>query len=209
MAGVLPNSDAAYLKEVQMVSAKETTAILNDGRELALAWLTSGQAGDFSEFLTGMNEADTAHLSLNPHDAGQLERWLSGLERGELLILAARDPEKERRLAGYCALRLGWGAHSHTAQAETFLHPDYRDLGLGSTLIKEAAGVATQRQLDFLMAEVHVEDRPLMDALKSLGFELKAVIEDYRVDCSGKPYDVIIMMKRLSYPSNKEFFYRY
>jgi ribosomal protein S18 acetylase RimI-like enzyme len=192
-----------------MASATETTAILNDGRELALAWLTPAQAPIFSEFLTGMNEGDIAHLSLNPKDSEQLERWLNGLERGELLILAARDPEEERRWAGYCALRLGRGAHSHMAQAETFLHPDYRDLGLGSTLIKEAAGLASQRQLDILEAEVHVEDRPLMDALKNLGFELKAIIEDYRVDCSGNTYDVIIMLKRLSYQSNKEFLYRY
>lgn len=192
-----------------MPSANEITAILNDGRELAIAWLTPAQASKFSEFLIGMNEDDIAHLSLNPQDPEQLERWLNGLERGELLILAARDPEKERRLAGFCALRLGKGAHSHMAQAETCLHPDYRDLGLGSTLIREAAGLASQRKLDFLKAEVHVEDRALMDALKNIGFELKAIIEDYRVDCSGKPYDVIIMLKRLSYPSNKEFLYRY
>lgn len=192
-----------------MASANETTVILNDGRELALAWLTPDQAPQFSGFLTGMNGDETSHLSLNPQDSVQLERWLSGLERGDLLILAARDPEKERRLTGYCALRIGRGAHSHMAQAETFLHPDYRNLGLGSTLIKEAAGLASQRKLDFLEAEVHVEDRALMDALKNLGFELKAIIEDYRVDCSGEPYDVIIMLKRLSYPSNKEFLYRY
>jgi len=192
-----------------MASAEETTAILNDGRELALAWLTASQAPKFSKFLTGLDQDDIKHLSLNPKDPEQLERWLKGLERGELLILAARDPEKERRMAGYCALSLGRGAHAHMAQAETFLHPDYRDLGLGSTLIREAAGLASSRELDFLIAEVHVEDRALMDALKNIGFQLKAIIEDYRVDCSGRPYDVIIMLKRLSYPSNKEFLYRY
>jgi ribosomal protein S18 acetylase RimI-like enzyme len=192
-----------------MPSAKETTAILNDGRELTLAWLAADQAAKFSEFFSGLSEDDIRHLSLNPKDSGQLQRWLAGLERGNLFILAARDPEESLRLAGYCALKLGRGAHGHMAQVETFLHPDYRDLGLGSNLIKEAASLGSRRKLDFLEAEVHVEDRPLMDALKNLGFELKAIIEDYRVDCSGLPYDVIIMLKRLSYPSKKEFLYRY
>ncbi len=192
-----------------MIGAKDITAILNDGRELVLTWLSPAQTPSLSEFLTVLNKDDISHLSLNLKDPGQLERWLKGMERGELLILAARDPEKEDRLAGYCALSLGRGAHSHIAQVEAFLHPDYRDLGLGSNLIREAAGLASQRELDYLEAEVHVEDRALMDALKNLDFALKAIIEDYRLDCSGDAYDVIIMLKRLSYPSNKEFLYRY
>ncbi|KMY66671.1 hypothetical protein AAU61_16300 [Desulfocarbo indianensis] len=192
-----------------MAGATETTAILNDGRELALAWLTPGDAGIFPQLAESLAPADTAHLSLDLKNPAQLTRWLESLERGELLILAARDPEENRRLSGYCALRLGRGARAHMAQVETFLQPPYRDLGLGSTLIKEAAGLAAQRKLDYLEAEVHVEDRALIDALKNLGFELKAIIENYRVDCAGEPYDVIILLKRLSYPSKKEFLYRY
>ncbi len=192
-----------------MAGNKETTVILNDGRELVLAWLAPEEVPAFQAFVEGLDPADIAHLSLNLKSPEDLSRWLGGLERGELLILAARDPEADRRLSGYCALHLGRGAHAHMGQVETFLHPDYRDLGLGSNLIKEAAGLASQRKLGFLKAEVHVEDRPLMGALKQLGFELKAIIENYRVDCWGEPYDVIILLKRLSYPSNKEFLYRY
>ena len=192
-----------------MANRNDITAILNDGRELVLSWLGAAQVPLFAEFAASLRVDDIVHLGLNLKDAKQLERWLNGLERGELFILAASDPEEQDRLAGFCALSLGRGAHSHMAQVEAFLHPAYRNLGLGSNLIKEAAGLASQRELDYLEAEVHVEDRPLMDALKNLDFELKAIIEDYRVDCSGEPYDVIIMLKRLSYPSNKEFLYRY
>lgn len=192
-----------------MAGSNDITAILNDGRELVLFWLTAAQAPLFSEFVASLNKQDLAHLSLNLQDSAQLQSWLSGLERGELLILAARDPEAGDCLAGFCTLSLGRGAHAHMARVEAFLHPDYRDLGLGSNLIKDAAGLALERKLDYLEAEVHVEDRALMDALKNLDFELKAIIENYRVDCSGQAYDVIIMLKRLSYPSNKEFLYRY
>jgi ribosomal protein S18 acetylase RimI-like enzyme len=192
-----------------MAGSGDTTAILNDGRELVLFWLSPDQAPSFKEFITGLNSDDIAHLSLNLVDTEQLGRWLKNIERGELLILAARDPEADGRLAGYCALSLGRGTYSHMAQVETFLHPDYRDLGLGSNLIREAAGFASKRELDFLEAQLHVEDRALMDALKNLGFELKAIIEDYRMDCAGQAYDVIIMLKRLRIQSNKEFLYRY
>lgn len=192
-----------------MAASNDITAILNDGRELVLFWLGPDRCPDFKDFITGLNKDDIAHLSLNLKDPEQLENWLGGLERGELLILAARDPEAGNCLAGFCALSLGRGAHAHLARVEAFLHPDYRDLGLGSNLIKDAAGLALERKLDYLEAEVHVEDRALMDALKNLDFELKAIIENYRMDCSGQAYDVIIMLKRLSYPSNKEFLYRY
>jgi ribosomal protein S18 acetylase RimI-like enzyme len=192
-----------------MPDSGDTTAILNDGRELVLFWLKPEQTPDFRDFISGLCEDDIAHLSLDLKDQEQLTRWLKSMERGELFLLAARDPEAGNRLAGYCALSLGRGTYCHMAQVETLLHPDYCNLGLGSNLIREAAGFASERELDFLEAQIHVEDRALMDSLKNLGFELKAIIEDYRKDCSGKAYDVIIMLKRLSYQSNKDFLYRY
>lgn len=192
-----------------MAGSADITAILNDGRELILFWLSPDHISGFKEFIAGLREDDIAHLSLNLKNSEQLDRWLKSMERGELFLLASRDPEAGDRLAGYCSLSLGRGTCSHMAQVEALLHPDYCELGLGSTLIKEAAGFASQRGLDFLEAQIHVEDRALMDSLKNLGFELKAIIEDYRKDCSGKAYDVIIMLKRLSYQSKKEFLYRY
>jgi L-amino acid N-acyltransferase YncA len=192
-----------------MPAKAESHAILNDGREMALRLLGPPDGAAAAAMVQGLDPVEIAHLDWDLADPAVREQWLAEAEAGPRRVLGALDPAEGGRLAGYCSLERGRGAHRHMGRVETFLHPDYRELGLGSNLLKEVASRATHEELVLLQVEIHAERRALVRAYKNLGFELKAIIESYRMDPSGEPYDVIIMLHRLVHVSNKDFLYRY
>jgi GNAT superfamily N-acetyltransferase len=192
-----------------MPSRADSTTILNDGREMALRLLGPDDEPAAAAMVRGLDPREIAHLDQDLADEEVRRRWLEEASFGRRRVLGALDPAAEGRLGGYCSLEQGQGAHRHMGRVETFLHPAYRELGLGSNLLKEVAARATREELVLLQVEIHAERRALVRAYKNLGFELKAIIESYRVDPAGEPYDVIIMLHRLVHVSNKDFLYRY
>ena len=192
-----------------MTREATSTVILNDGREVALGWLARGDQEWLAGLTKGLDADEYAYLGVDLRDQAALAHWLAGIRQGKRKILGAWDPAHPADLAGYALLQPGRGAHRHIGQVETFLAPAARELGLGSNMIRELAAEATKDGLLFLELEVHLKQRGLINAFKNLGFELKAIIEGYRVGLEGQPYDVIIMLKRLAHVATKDFLYRY
>ncbi len=192
-----------------MIARSESTVMLNDGRELITRAVSTADAEAVRAFASGLTEKQVRCLDQDLSDETALGRWLAALAEPSNSVLGAFDPAERHRLAGYCRLRLGSGSHAHSGSMEVFVHPQYADLGLGSALVREVASRAEAGGLFMLKTEVAVDDRKKLQALKSLGFELKAIMENWRIDTAGRPYDVIIMAKSLQYPSTQDFLYRY
>jgi len=192
-----------------MEREKCAETILNDGREAALGWLGPDDAPAVVALGQGLASDEAGYLSVALDDARAVEAWLSETPASGRKVLGAWEPGRSDQLHGFVSLEPGRGAHRHIGRLEAFLHPEMRELGLGSNLIKEAASQATVDGLMLLELEVHVKQRGLINAFKNLGFELKAIIEAYRVDTAGEPYDVIIMLKRLAHVATKDFLHRF
>jgi ribosomal protein S18 acetylase RimI-like enzyme len=185
------------------------TVILNDGRELVFQWLGPGHRPALEALIQALPAEKRRFLGLNFREAGTYESCLSTDDESFRRLLGAFDSEGGDRLAGYAYLCLGRDAHAHMAEVETVLHPDYHDLGLGSGLLREMISHTSGAGILLLRVEANLDDKQLISALKRLGFEPKAILEDYRLDAEGEPYDVIIMIRRLLFSSDREFLYRY
>ena len=183
--------------------------MLNDGRELGLRWLGPDDLAQLRSWADGLPESEIEQLDIDLKDPGALEDWCAALGRGEALALGAFEPTQPDFPAGWCHLRPGRGSHAHLGWMEWFIHPQFRDMGLGSCLIRDIETRAQHRELVFLVAEVALGNKRRLEALKTLGFELKTIMEEYRVDREGRPYDVIILLKRLQLATRKDFLYRY
>lgn len=186
-----------------------TTVMLNDGRDMVLRALGPQDkelALSFINDLGGIDQADPAHDLASPESLGAV---MDRLAEPEVFCLAAFDPGENDRLAGYALLEQGRHSAAHRASLQSFVHPEYRDLGLGSNLMRTLTERAQEMSLMILQVEIRVDQQDLINACKRLGYQLKAVLEDYRVDPGGAPYDVIIMLKRLRKPGESEFLYRY
>lgn len=192
-----------------MTPAKPTPIMLNDGRELTLSWLGADDRPRFEAFCQSLGDGDLMCLHQDLGDHSCLDQWFEEVGGPGFHLLAAIDQAEGGRVAGYAFLRRGRFSASHRAMVESLVHPDYRSLGLGSAMLRQVAALGLSLELMFLEAEVPVIDRDLIDSYKRLGFELKAILEDYRLNRLGDPYDVIILMKRTRQAASKEFFYRY
>ncbi|MBZ4660764.1 MAG: family N-acetyltransferase, partial [Desulfacinum sp.] len=67
--------------------------------------------------------------------------------------------------------------------------------------------IATRRGLYFLKAKVLTENQLALRAFRQLGFEVKATLEDYFMTMDGKTKDVALMLKRLRFDMEEDFFY--
>lgn len=183
-----------------MTQPTPATVMLNDGREMALRELAKADAGLVDDFAAGLNGQAAGFLAQDLTTQEGRASWLEGMGAEDYHVLGALDPELGGRLAGYCRLRTGLGAHAHTGEIEVFIHPDYAGLGLGSGLLRETAHRAKGQGLLLLRAEIPVDNKDKLVALKTLGFELKAIVEDFRIDTAGQPYDVIIRILAMASP---------
>lgn len=186
-----------------------STVSINDGREVGLKWLDPEDIPAVQAFMEDLTEDEVRLLNQDLKDIEAMTRRLGRLGGDRLRVLAAFDPEAGDRMAGYAYLLRGSWAAAHRALVECLVHRDYRDLGLGSTLLRELAEAGKAMGLMLLQAEIQVDRKEQITAFKRLGYELKAILEDYRVDRQGRPYDVIILLKRLRHPSAQDFLYKY
>lgn len=192
-----------------MPEDKQSTAILNDGREMLLRWLGPDDKDLVLDFTRDLDDDEIRYLNQDLKDHEVMSSWLDQLGTDRYRLVAALDAEAGGRMAGYAYFFRGAFSGAHRADVEAFIHPAYRDLGLGSRLLREAADLATAMGILLLKAEMYVGRADLIKSFKRLDYELKAILEDFRLDREGHPYDAIIMMKRLVYQGNKEFLYRY
>jgi hypothetical protein len=56
-------------------------------------------------------------------------------------------------------------------------------------------------------AEILVEKQLAVKVLRQLGFKVKCTLEDYFMTAAGKTRDVVLMMKRLRFDVEEDFFY--
>ena len=183
--------------------------MLNDGSLVECIWLTLENKEPILELSRTIKPELLGRHRQDLTNTRAVEQWLNGLGQGGLSVLVAQDPAKANMPAGYAYLQKGslWSAHMGTVEA--YVHPDYRNLGLGSALLRKIVRHAEGLGLMFAKAELPAERRDLVTAHKRLGFQVKAILEDYRVDRTGKPYDVLIMTKRIMVDSTQEFLYSY
>lgn len=183
--------------------------MLNDGSLVDCLWLSPDNQEPLLELSRRLKPGMVGRHRQDLTNPAAVKQWLVGLGDGGLSVLVAQDPKRDNRAAGYVYLQKGsrWSAHMGTVEA--YVDPDYRNLGLGSAMLREITRHAEGLGLMFVKAELPAERRDLVTAYKRLGFHLKAILEDYRVDRTGKPYDVLIMTKRVMVDSTQEFLYSY
>ena len=109
--------------------------------------------------------------------------------------------ESERRVAGYIMCRLEHGfsdlrklrfaRKGHIVSVAVM--PDYRNMGIGSSLVQHALSAMSARQVDECYLEVRVNNYPAINLYKKLGFEVSRTIPRYYFDAS----DAYVMSKSL------------
>jgi len=170
---------------------KETK--LKDGTKVLLRPMVSQDQNALYEFFKSVPKEDVKSLRDDVSSRLLVEKWAKNLNYEKTLpILALKD----NAIIGDATInrrRSGWKYHLGTVRV--FVHKDYRNVGLGHTMIDELADIAHKLEIEKLIVEIPDLETGAINAFTKAGFNRVAVIPNMVKDRENMPVDVVVMMK--------------
>jgi RimJ/RimL family protein N-acetyltransferase len=101
------------------------------------------------------------------------------------------------RIVGISTLHFNSGPARHRAEIRIFLAKDFRRRGLGSRLVQALVEIAKRRSLYLIEVQIVSNQVEVIKSFQRIGFEQKAVFEDYFILPDGELKDITYMTLRL------------
>jgi RimJ/RimL family protein N-acetyltransferase len=175
---------------------------LKNQKRVMLRFLNEGDRQDlFSLFQTASDE-DLRFCQHDLKDLNLLDHWLDHINSHRLLPLAAIDMANNQLIAAGTLLR-GKHSASHIGEIKLFIAKPFCNLGLGSTLLDELMLLAAQENLHWIKAEVVVDQKQMIRALRNKGFQIRATLEDFFMRKDGMTHDMAFMMRAVNEKANE------
>jgi L-amino acid N-acyltransferase YncA len=156
--------------------------------------------GDRQELIALFQRAPDEDLHFFKHDLrtpGLLHYWVDRLDYRRVLPLLAVDLEDNRVIAAATLLR-GKHCAEHIGEIKIFISKAFRGLGLGSRMLDEMILLAAQEKISWLKAEVVTDQKHVIKALRSKGFQIRATLEDFFIRKDGVTHDIVLMMRSMT-----------
>jgi len=167
---------------------------LNDGQAVLLRPLVETDEDNLvALFQTATGEAKR-FLRSDVSDEALVRSWAQHIDHARALPIVA---EVSGRVVGEVFLHFGRRSTRHLAEVHIYLEPAYRGKGLGSIMLKEVISLARQAGLQYLLAQIVLEQHEAIKAFQNLGFKMEASIRDYFIDAEGQMHNVVILMLQL------------
>jgi len=175
------------------INTYKKEAKLKDGTKVLLRSMVSKDQDALYEFFKAVPKEDVKYLRDDVSSRLLIEKWAKNLNYEKTLpILALKDDA----IIGDATInrrRSGWKHHLGTVRV--FVHKDYRNVGLGHTLIDELADIAYKLEIEKLIVEIPDLETGAINAFTKAGFNRVAVIPNMVKDRENMPVDVVVMMK--------------
>jgi RimJ/RimL family protein N-acetyltransferase len=161
---------------------------MKDGRPVIIR---SYAPGDFESIVSMFQQLSEEALryGLPPYDRTRLERWVSAVDGGILLLVL-----DGATVVGVATI---WGRQNPRlrgmGQFAAYIHQDYHGKGLGTFLTKTILKEAKNKGFHRIMLEVVAENIPAMRAYESAGFIHEGRLKEAFADDNGKYHDQLVM----------------
>lgn len=169
---------------------------LHDGTVVTLRPLVKEDEDKLFEFFAGVPLEDRLYLKEDVGRKEVIEAWIRDLDYEKVLPLVA---EVDGRIVADATLhrrKMGWT--SHIGKVRVVIAKAYRHKGLGTRLVEEIIELAKAAGLEQLVAEVMEAQPTALKAFRKLGFEKKAVLENYVKDLDGKLHNLVLLIYDLT-----------
>lgn len=164
---------------------------LPDGALVNIALMSTGDRDAVLAFANGLSEEDMLFLRVDITQPEVVDDWMSNLEAGRSISLAAFD---DNGLIGYATVHRNAAPWTRrVGEIRVNVNQDYRARGLGKNLTSEIFAVARGLGLKKLMANMTSDQHGAQSAFRRLGFVPEALLADYVEDRKGTPRDLVIM----------------
>ena len=164
---------------------------LGDGTRVLLRLLDRGDQNRLQAMFDVVGDDDLQFMRDNVRDSTVTQRWVDGLDYGQVVPLVAVVNDE---IVGDATLHLGQGPQRHTAEVRIFLSKPYRQRGLGVLMLTSLIDIAKKLNLHLLTAEVIADRTPVIRAFRGLGFQLQTTLPDYFLMPDGETLDVALLI---------------
>ncbi|HUW81379.1 MAG TPA: GNAT family N-acetyltransferase [Phycisphaerae bacterium] len=171
------------------------TVRIKDGSEITLRPMTAGDRDGVLAFFRALPEDDRMFLKHDVTHPEVVDRWVAGLDYEQVVpILAIRD---DRVIAdGTLHLNLhGWTRH--IGDIRIVVARDHQGLGVGTQMARELVGLAQQRGLEKLQAEVVEDAMGAIVMFQKLGFRIEVVRRQHVLDLKGQHRNLVILVNNV------------
>ena len=169
------------------------TVILTEDREqIPVRPMEPGDAEALLKFFLRIPEEDRAYLKDDVTSPDVINQWAEGLDYSRIVpLLAILDG---RIIADGTLHHRRSAARKHQGEIRMVVDPEFRNKGLGRSLIRKLTEIAADRGLESVIFEV-VADRQesARRAAQLLGFETAAVFPGHIQDVDGSRHNLIVM----------------
>ena len=170
---------------------------LKDGTKVVVSPLEATSAAALLEFYRSLPEEDRLYLRDDVTKPEWLERFVAGVQHGEVVSLIA---EQKGSVVGeaslYRALH-GWTAH--VGEVRVSVSPRLRRSGLGSALARDLVKVAIGLGVEKMVAQFVESQTAARRLFERLGFRQEAVLRGHVKDIHGIKRDLMIASNDVSH----------
>jgi len=161
---------------------------MKDGRNITVR---SYRSEDFEALLAMFQQIskEALQFGLPPYDRARLERWMSGLYGG--IMLLALD---EERVVGLAVIFGTWHPRlKGIGEFFTYIHQDYHAKGLGTFLARTILEEVKHKGFHKVTLRVVADNASAIKAYERAGFVQEGRLRDAFLDDDGKYHDQLVM----------------
>lgn len=165
---------------------------LKDGIMVTLRPMVKEDGEKLLQFFTELPETDRLYLREDVTKREVIEGWIRDLDYHRVFPLLA---EFQGRIVGDATLhRSEYGWARHTAEVRVTIAKEFQHRGLGTKMVQELIGIATERGLEKILAEVMGNQAAALRAFEKMGFRKAATIPGLVKDMAGQYRDLVILI---------------
>ena len=172
------------------------TIRLSDSIELQIRPLRKADQEALHQYFLRLPAEEVSRLKNDVTDKKVVENWVYDLDYDVTLPLVALD---KGHIVGVVTLHfntIGWTKHQ--GEIRFTVDPEYREIGVSTTLIQNIIGIAKSMGLEQLTAEVAPTLNEAYFLCEKLGFKDAAVLKNFIKDQENKYEDMVLMIKDLN-----------
>ena len=168
-----------------------------DGREVILRTPKWDDIDDALDFINSLVAEDAMILANKPKTREDEINWISNsmkkLEKSEFIMIFA---EVDGHMFGAVEVNPLTGKMSHVGVLGISVKKEYRDIGIGLDLLKEAEKHAIHMRLKTMQLEVFEKNERAIHVYEKMGYEVTGKIPK-GVLHAGEYQDVLLMTRKL------------
>jgi L-amino acid N-acyltransferase YncA len=158
--------------------------------------LKSEDAFRLSEFFSRIPEEDRFYLKEDVTSAEVVGNWAQHIDYDRVVPMLALVGEEI--VADATLHRHRAGARRHIGEIRVVVDPRYRNLGIGSLMVKEVVDIAYDNAMDSVIFElVEGKEDDAIQVTERLGFKKVATLKNFVKDMEQNRHDLIVMELQL------------